>query len=54
LAALELGAAGRLRVIADLTRPDIIERIRTAVARHVALQQAPPECGAISSVATVH
>jgi len=34
---------GRLRVIADVTRPDIIEKIRTAVARHVARQQAPPE-----------
>ena len=41
---------GRLRVIADVTRPDIIERIL----EHVARQQAPPEFSAISSVATVH
>jgi len=45
---------GRLRVIADVTRPDIIEKIRTAVARHVARQQAPPEFSAISNMATVH
>jgi len=45
---------GRLRVIADVARPDIIERIRTAVARHVARQQAPPECSAISRMTTVH
>jgi uncharacterized protein with PIN domain len=40
---------GRLRVIADVTRPDIIEKIP----EHVARQQAPPECGAISCMATV-
>jgi len=45
---------GRLRVIADVTRPDIIEKIRTAVAPHVARQQAPPEFSAISGMATVH
>ena len=45
---------GRLRVIADVTRPDIIERIRTAVARHVARQQAPPEFSAIGRMTTVH
>ena len=44
----------RLRVIADVTRPDIIEKIRTAVARHVVRQQAPPEFSAISGMATVH
>jgi hypothetical protein len=41
---------GRLRVIADVTRPDIIERIL----EHVARQQAPREIGPISSMATVH
>ena len=38
---------GRLRVITYVTRPDVIERISTAVARHVARQQAPPEFSAI-------
>ena len=37
-------------VIADVTRPDIIEKIL----EHVARQQAPPDFSAISSVATVH
>ena len=41
---------GRLRVIADVTPPDIIEK----VLEHVARQQAPPEFGAISGMATVH
>jgi len=41
---------GRLRVIADVTRPDIIEKIL----EHVARQQAPPEFSTISSMATVH
>ena len=41
---------GRLRVIADVTRPDIIEKIL----EHVARQQAPPEFSAISGMATVH
>jgi len=41
---------GRLRVIADVTRPDIIHKIL----EHVARQQAPPEFSAISSMATVH
>jgi hypothetical protein len=41
---------GRLRVIANVTRADIIERIL----EHVARQQAPPELSAISSMATVH
>ena len=41
---------GRLRVIADVTRPDVIQRIR----EHVARQQAPPEFSAISGMATVH
>jgi hypothetical protein len=45
---------GRLRVIADDTRPDVIQRISTAVARHAARQQAPPEFSAISGMATVH
>ena len=41
---------GRLRVIADVTRPDIIQKIL----EHVARQQAPPEFSAMSSVATAH
>jgi len=41
---------GRLRVIADVTRPGIIQKIL----KHVARQQAPPEFSAISSMATVH
>jgi hypothetical protein len=41
---------GRLRVIADVTRPDIIERIL----EHVARPQAPPELSAMSSMATVY
>jgi len=41
---------GRLRVIADVTRPDIIEKIP----QHVARQQAPPEFSAISGITTVH
>ena len=41
---------GRLRVIADVTRPDIIQRIL----EHVARQQAPPEFSVISSMTTVH
>jgi len=41
---------GRLRVIADVTRPDIIQKIL----EHVARQQAPPECSTISSMAMVH
>jgi len=41
---------GRLRVIADVTRPDIIEKIL----EHVARQQAPPEFSAISRMTTVH
>jgi hypothetical protein len=41
---------GRLRVIADVTRPDIIEKIL----EHIARQQAPPEFSAIGSMATVH
>jgi len=41
---------GRLRVIADVTRPDIIQKIL----EHVARQQAPPEFSAISSIPTVH
>jgi uncharacterized protein with PIN domain len=40
---------GRLRVIADVTRPDIIGKIL----EHVARQQAPPEFSAISGMATV-
>jgi hypothetical protein len=39
---------GRLRVIADVTRPDIIQKILEHVARH----QAPPEISAISGMAT--
>jgi hypothetical protein len=45
---------GRLRVIADVTRPDIIQKIRTAVAWHVARPQALPELSAMSSRATVY
>jgi hypothetical protein len=41
---------GRLRVIADVTRPDIIERIL----EHVARQHAPPEFSASSGSLTVH
>jgi hypothetical protein len=41
---------GRLRVIADVTRPDVIRKIL----EHVARQQAPPELSAISGMATVH
>ena len=41
---------GRLRVIADVTRPDIIQKIL----EHLARQQAPPEFGTISNMATVH
>jgi Putative transposase len=41
---------GRLRVIADVTRPDIIQKIL----EHVARQQAPPELSAIGSMTTVH
>ena len=41
---------GRLRVIADVTRPDVIEKIL----EHVARQQAPPELSAISRMAAVH
>jgi hypothetical protein len=37
-------------VIADVTRPDVIQKIL----EHVARQQAPPELGAISSMTTVH
>jgi len=47
---LSRGRGGRLRVIADVTRPDIIEKIL----EHVARQQAPPEFSAISGMATVH
>jgi hypothetical protein len=39
---------GRLRVTADVTRPDVIRKIL----QHVARQQAPPEFSAISSMAT--
>ena len=41
---------GRLRVIADVTRPDVINKIL----EHVARQQAPPELSAISRMTTVH
>jgi len=41
---------GRLRVIADVTRPDIIQKIL----EHVARQQAPPEFSASSGSITVH
>jgi ribosomal protein L34E len=41
---------GRLRGIADVTRPDIIQRML----EHIARQQAPPEFSTISSMATVH
>jgi uncharacterized protein with PIN domain len=41
---------GRLRVIADVTRPDVIQKIL----EHVARQQAPPEFSAIGTMATVH
>ncbi len=41
---------GRLRVIADVTRPDVINKIL----EHVARQQAPPQLSAMSSMATVH
>jgi hypothetical protein len=41
---------GRLRVIAAVTRPDVIRKIL----EHVARQQAPPQFSAISSMATVH
>ncbi len=41
---------GRLRVIADVTPTDIIHRI----SEHVARQQAPPEFGATSDMATLH
>jgi hypothetical protein len=40
----------RLRVIADVTRPDIIQRIL----EHVARQQAPPDFSASSGSLTVH
>ena len=49
-----LNCDGRLRVIADVTRPDVMNEIRTAVARHVARQQASPEFSTISGMATVH
>jgi hypothetical protein len=41
---------GRLRVIAAVTRPDIVQRIL----EHVARQQAPPQFSAMSSMTTVH
>jgi hypothetical protein len=41
---------GRLRVIADVTRPDVIQKIL----EHVARRQAPPELSAISSMTTIH
>ncbi len=41
---------GRLRVIADVTRPDVINKIL----EHVARQQAPPELSAIGRMTTVH
>jgi hypothetical protein len=41
---------GRLRMIADVTHPDLIQRIL----EHVAQQQAPPEVSAISHLPTVH
>ena len=42
--------AGRLHVVADVIRPDIIQK----VLEHVARQRAPPEFSAISGMATVH
>jgi hypothetical protein len=41
---------GRLRVIADVTRSDIIQKI----VEHVARQRAPPEFSAKSSMPTIH
>ncbi len=41
---------GGLRVIADVTRPDVINKIL----EHVARQQAPPELSAIGRMTTVH
>ena len=41
---------GRLRVIADVTRPDVIQRILA----HVANQQGPPDCSPSRRSQTVH
>jgi hypothetical protein len=41
---------GSLRVIADVTRPDVID----SILEHVARQQAPPQSSTISSMTTVH
>jgi hypothetical protein len=41
---------GRLRVIADVTHPDVIKKIL----EHVARQQAPPDFSASSGSLTVH
>jgi hypothetical protein len=45
---------GRVRVIADVTRPDVIQRICVAVTRHVARQQGPPDCSPSRPSQTVH
>jgi len=44
----------RLRVITDVTRPDVTQKLRRSVARHVARQQVPPQFSTINNMATVH